>query len=81
MTDIKAVTGVDCNFSGALWEIPHRESDFVPGDKVIFQDEDGREEFGTIIFLNPIFLIFLQKTHLLFQCSHLNYLLPLKIYS
>jgi cell fate regulator YaaT (PSP1 superfamily) len=47
------VMGIDCNFSGMLLEIPFVDTyDFVPGENVIFKDEEDREEFGTVRYLN-----------------------------
>lgn len=48
------VVGVDCHFSGMLLEIPFIEAyaDYVPGDRVIFKDEEGKEELGTVRYLD-----------------------------
>jgi len=47
------VVGVDCHFSGTLLELPFVEAyDYIPGDRVIFKDEEDKEEFGTVRFLD-----------------------------
>jgi len=47
------VVGVDCHFSGMLLELPYAEAyEYIPGDKVIFKDEEDKEEFGTVRYLN-----------------------------
>ncbi|MFA6992803.1 MAG: regulatory iron-sulfur-containing complex subunit RicT [Candidatus Gracilibacteria bacterium] len=49
----KNVTGINCSFTGSVVEIPYHENDsFKSGDSVIFRDEDGKEEFGTVKFVN-----------------------------
>ena len=53
MSKVNKVVGVDCHFSGMLLEIPFVETyDYLPGDKVIFKDEEDKEEFGVIRYLN-----------------------------
>ena len=49
-----AVVGIDCQFSGMLLEIPFIEiySKYVPGDRVIFKDEEGKEELGVVRYLD-----------------------------
>lgn len=43
------VTGVNCVYSSSVVEIPYNEKgDFVAGDKIIFKDEDGKEEYGIV---------------------------------
>lgn len=49
MSKTSRVVGIDCHFSGMLLEIPFVEAyDYVPGDRVIFKDEEEREEYGTV---------------------------------
>lgn len=53
MSNISNVIGIECHFSGTIVEIPHLESyDFIPGDRIIYKDEEEKEEFGTIRYLN-----------------------------
>jgi cell fate regulator YaaT (PSP1 superfamily) len=53
MIKISRVVGIDCHFSGMLLEIPFVETyDYIPGDRVIFKDEDDKEEYGTVRYLD-----------------------------
>jgi cell fate regulator YaaT (PSP1 superfamily) len=43
------VTVVECQFSGRCFELPFSEKEtFRRGDRVIFKDEDGEEEYGIV---------------------------------
>lgn len=47
------VTGIDCVFCSRVYEIPFSEkADVASGDAVIFRDEEGREEYGFIKYVN-----------------------------
>ncbi|MBT4917537.1 hypothetical protein HN709_02660 [Candidatus Peregrinibacteria bacterium] len=47
------VTGIDCAFCSRVYEIPFSEKAAVsPGDSVIFRDDEGREEFGRVKYVN-----------------------------
>jgi len=47
------VIGIDCMFSGSIVEIPQNEGDgFTPGDSVVYKDEDGKEEFGKVKYID-----------------------------
>jgi cell fate regulator YaaT (PSP1 superfamily) len=48
MSEKNKVIGVDCCFSGVILEIPEGAFKVVAGDKVIFKDEEGKEEFGIV---------------------------------
>lgn len=53
MSKTDHVVGVDCHFSGMVLEIPYVGTyDYLPGDRVIFKDEEDREEFGVIRYLD-----------------------------
>ncbi len=47
------VIGIDCTYSSALLEIPDSgKGGIAVGDKVIFKDEEEKEEYGVIKYVN-----------------------------
>jgi cell fate regulator YaaT (PSP1 superfamily) len=49
----KKVVGINCLYSSTVVEAPHKEgSDYAASDNVIFKDEDGKEEYGIVRYVN-----------------------------
>ncbi|MFH1534280.1 MAG: regulatory iron-sulfur-containing complex subunit RicT [Nitrospirota bacterium] len=47
------VIGIDCAYSSSLLEVPDSgKGGIAVGDKVIFKDEEGKEEYGVIKYVN-----------------------------
>lgn len=47
------IVGIDCAYSSSIVEIPFSEkSEVEAGEKVIFKDEEGKEEYGVVKYVN-----------------------------
>ena len=47
------VIGIHCAYSSSVVEVPYSEKiEVVAGEEIIFKDEDGREEFGVVRYVN-----------------------------